>query len=161
MRFKEFVKVQSQTCPDSSLKTVWESLLSKFKEPEYLPYYPDTEETQKKAKEVFNNVCKQKKEDNIENKRIWIMNFYSQKELDNLGLKPSDNVLCGYKSLINDDIVCDNGDEYVYIGKSPTYKFYLKGDIYYFRVIGNTTLNRVNEWNYDTVSEYLDYLDCK
>ena len=89
------------------------------------------------------------------------MNFYTNKDLENLGLKSSDNVKSGFKSLISDDIISDDGDEYVYIGKSPYYKFYLKDDTYYFRVIGNTTLNRVNEWNQSLVSDYIEYLNYK
>ena len=157
MRFKDFIKIQSENCPNTKIRSVWVELLSKFK----TTIYSETYETQKKAKTVFDNVCKQKAEDDIDKKRIWIMNFYTNKDLENLGLKSSDNVKSGFKSLISDDIISDDGDEYVYIGKSPYYKFYLKDDTYYFRVIGNTTLNRVNEWNQSLVSDYIEYLNYK
>ena len=89
------------------------------------------------------------------------MNFYSSKELKEKGLKDSDNVQVGYKSVISDDIIAENGDEYVYLGKSSTYKFYLLKDVYYMRTIGATTLNRVTEFNYDSVAEYIEFLDYK
>ena len=73
----------------------------------------------------------------------------------------SDNVQIGYKSVISDDIIAENGDEYVYLGKSSTYKFYLLKDVYYMRTIGDTTLNRVTEFNYDSVAEYIEFLDYK
>ena len=81
--------------------------------------------------------------------------------IDSKGLKDSDNVQVGYKSVISDDIIAENGDEYVYLGKSSTYKFYLLKDVYYMRTIGATTLNRVTEFNYDSVAEYIEFLDYK
>ena len=163
MRFKDFVKLQSETCPDSLLKGVWIHLYEIFEESKPTSYPLDNNvfENQKKAKEIFDKVVKQKQEDNIDNKKIWIMNFYSSKELKERGLKDSDNVQIGYKSVISDDIIAENGDEYVYLGKSSTYKFYLLKDVYYMRTIGATTLNRVTEFNYDSVAEYIEFLDYK
>jgi hypothetical protein len=163
MRFRDFVKLQSETCTNSLLKGVWLQLYEVFDEskPYSYPWNETTSTNQKKAKEVFDKVLKQKQEDNIENKKIWIMNFYSAKELEEKGLKDSDNVQVGYKSVISDDIISENGDEYVYLGKSSTYKFYLFKDVYYMRTIGATTLNRVTEFNYDSVAEYIEFLDYK
>lgn len=163
MRFKDFVKLQSETCQNSLLKGVWIHLYEIFEESKPTSYPLDNNvfENQKKAKEIFDKVVKQKQEDNIDNKKIWIMNFYSSKELKEKGLKDSDNVQVGYKSVISDDIIAENGDEYVYLGKSSTYKFYLLKDVYYMRTIGATTLNRVTEFNYDSVAEYIEFLDYK
>jgi len=163
MRFRDFVKLQSETCTNSLLKGVWMQLYEVFDEStsNSNSLYKTTSENQKKAKEIFDKVVKQKQEDNIDNKKIWIMNFYSAKELKEKGLKDSDNVQVGYKSVISDDIIAENGDEYVYLGKSSTYKFYLLKDVYYMRTIGATTLNRVTEFNYDSVAEYIEFLDYK
>lgn len=163
MRFRDFVKLQSETCTNSLLKGVWMQLYEVFDEStsNSSSLYKTTSENQKKAKEIFDKVVKQKQEDNIDNKKIWIMNFYSAKELKEKGLKDSDNVQVGYKSVISDDIIAENGDEYVYLGKSSTYKFYLLKDVYYMRTIGATTLNRVTEFNYDSVAEYIEFLDYK
>lgn len=163
MRFRDFVKLQSETCTNSLLKGVWMQLYEVFDEtkPNSYPWNETTYTNQKKAKEIFDKVVKQKQEDNIDNKKIWIMNFYSAKELKEKGLKDSDNVQVGYKSVISDDIIAENGDEYVYLGKSSTYKFYLLKDVYYMRTIGATTLNRVTEFNYDSVAEYIEFLDYK
>jgi len=163
MRFRDFVKLQSETCTNSLLKGVWMQLYEVFDEtkPHSYPWNETTYTNQKKAKEIFDKVVKQKQEDNIDNKKIWIMNFYSAKELKEKGLKDSDNVQVGYKSVISDDIIAEDGDEYVYLGKSSTYKFYLLKDVYYMRTIGATTLNRVTEFNYDSVAEYIEFLDYK
>ena len=75
-------------------------------------------------------------------------------------------VIRQFKSHLDDSkykyaIIAENGDEYVYLGKSSTYKFYLLKDVYYMRTIGATTLNRVTEFNYDSVAEYIEFLDYK
>lgn len=151
MRFRDFIKIQSKECSNAKLKSVWADLYEKF----------DVYKNVQESKKIFENVLKSKKEDDIDNKRLWILHFYNSNELKEKGLTDKDNVQTGFKSLISDDIIGDNGDEYVYIGKSPEHKFYLLDDVYYVRAIGGTSLNRVTEFNYKCFSDYIEYLDYK
>lgn len=149
MRFKEYIEIQSKECPNRIIRRVWQDLLYNF----------NVKSEQEKAKKVFNKVVAQKKSDDIDGKRLFILNFYSAEDLKKLGLTDSDNISQGYKSVISDDIIGDNGDEYIYLGKTDRHKFYEKNDVYYVRSIGDTILNRVTEYNYCLYQDYIDLLN--
>lgn len=149
MRFKEYIEIQSKECPNREIRRVWQDMLYNFN------IYTEKEETAKIYKKISSNI----KADNIDYKRIWILHFYSPLEYKEKNLTDKDNIECGYKSAISDDIISDSGDDYVYVGKTDVHKFYVRDDVYYVRTIGETTLNRVTESNYCLYQDYLDLLN--
>lgn len=138
MRYKEFIKLQSENCENDSLRVIYEKLWCKFAP----------------VSTYSNNINVRYTNDNVDDsivkdKVIYIINTTSYRQKDENWL------LNGYISKLNDDIVADNGFEYMFMGKSGNYNFYFRNGQYFVRPNCSNVLSAIGEDNIAIYEEHL------
>lgn len=138
MTIKEFITNYIKDCKNLIIKQVFENLLWEFED--------------NKATFHYNYSDSQKnKQDNIDGVCIYIL--MKKKGSQTYEYKN------GYKSIINDDIIENNGNIYQKMGEYQSYNFYKFQDVYFFRMKGSNVLSMIDDNNYDKFKEFIGYIE--
>ena len=148
MTIKEYVKIQAKECKNLILKSIFLDLndILNYKPKPYSNQYLAPYKKVKKSEKVI---------DNIQNKKIYILNNFDEK----LKAQTTLNMKTGYKSTISEDIVADNGDIYDFTGMCQSYKFYKFNNEYYVRMEGSNVISIINKYNYDKFKSILESME--
>jgi hypothetical protein len=149
MRFKEFIRVQSESCQDATIKSIYVDLWDKLNGINSYSNNINVTYTNTKAKKEYEKSLNESDDSYVKNKTIYIINVTSCKDKDENWLKN------GHISTISDDIISDDGWEYMFMGRADNYNFYMRNGQYFVRPCCSNVLSAIGE---DNINIYEDSL---
>ena len=149
MRFKEFIRVQSESCQDATIKSIYVDLWDKLNGINSYSNNINVTYTNTKAKKEYEKALNESDDSYVKNKTIYIINVTSCKDKDEKWLKN------GHISTISDDIISDDGWEYMFMGRADNYNFYMRNGQYFVRPCCSNVLSAISE---DNINIYEDSL---